>query len=118
MSADEQPVTVARAEQGAEAWHDVARLQQATEPDHSSFYALAGEIVPTLYSLQDLANVLRRQVAGYGEGRSLYDDAGREPAVRLAEAVEHLALLRDALGAAQRHANDYWSAIGHVGVDR
>lgn len=84
--------------------------QLVAPADHADFYAPASSIVPTLHLLQDLANVLRRQVAGYDDTRQV------DPVVRLAEAAEHLALLRDALTGAQRQANLFWSSISHVGV--
>src|SRR3954471_17174260 len=82
---------VARAEAGVNGWEDAVRLQRWATPDHADFYALAGEIVSTLYALDDLAQVLRRQVAAYEQGRRIYDDTRRfDPAVRLAEAVADL----------------------------
>jgi hypothetical protein len=108
-----------RAERGTGAWEDTARLQRWATPDHADFYALAGEVVATLYALDDLAQVLRRQVAGYGQGRPVYDDTyGRvDPAVRLAAAVAELDGLRGLVQAAQVPANRFWSAIGHIGVE-
>lgn len=109
---------VASAEAGEQAWADAVRFQRWASPDHADFYALAAAVVPTLYGLEDLANVLRQQVSRYAEGRRLYDDTRQvEPATRLADAAERLALLRDALAIAHRHANDYWSAIAHIGVE-
>jgi hypothetical protein len=115
---DDEPLTAPRhAEVGAEAWQSAVHAQRSAIPDHTDFYALAAEIVPALHSLQELANVLRRQVAGYAAGRQIYDDTGVvDPAVRLAEAAEALALMRDALAAAQTQANAFWSAIGHIGI--
>lgn len=119
MNRDEQtPPSVARAEVGEQAWADAARLQREAAPDHGDFYALAAALVPTLYGLEDLTNVLRGQVARYGDGRAVYDDTCTvDPAVRLAEAAEHLALTRDALAAAHIQANRFWSAISHIGVE-
>lgn len=112
------PPALARAEAGAQAWHDAVLHQRAAEPDHADIYALTGEIVPTLSTLQDLANVLRAQVAGYGVHQGIYDDSRTvDPAVRLAEAAEYLALMRDALAAAYLHANAFWSAISHIGIE-
>ena len=108
---------VRRAEAGAQAWADAARLQLVAAADHGDFYLLGAALVPTLYAVEDLAVVLRRQCAGYGRGRALYDDSGEvDPAVRLAAAAEHLARVRGALADAHRHANAFWSAIGHIGV--
>ena len=113
-----------RAEAGVSGWEDAVRLQRWATPDHADFYALAGEIVATLYALDDLAQVLRRQVAGYGQaqqdrGRRLYDDSyGQvDPAVRLADAVDELDGLAAHLPETQGSANRFWSAIGHIGVE-
>lgn len=115
---DERPRAIRHAEAGAEAWRSAVHAQWSAAPDHTDFYALAAEIVPTLHSLQDLANVLRRQVTGYAQGRSVYDDTRTvDPAVRLAEAGEALALVRDALGVAQVQAKAFWSSVGHIGVE-
>lgn len=115
---DARSPAVENAERGANAWAAVVHAQRSATPDHTDFYGLAAEIVPTLYTLQDLANVLRRQVAGYAQGRPVYDDTRSvDPTVRLAEAAESLALMRDALAAAQTSANAFWSAISHIGVE-
>src|SRR3954469_24467206 len=82
------PEAVARGEAGVAAWEDVVRLQRWAVADHADFYALAGLVVGTLYALEDLAGVLERQVAGYGQtqqaqGRQLYDDTPQvDPAER------------------------------------
>ena len=52
---------------GTAAWEDAVRLQRWATADHADFYALAGEMVATLYALDDLAQVLGRQVAGYAD---------------------------------------------------
>ena len=114
----ERPVAVQHAETGAAAWRTVARAQRVAAPDHADFYAVAGELVETLHALQDVASVLRRQVAGYGEGRRVYDDSATvDPALRLATAADRLELLRVALDPACEHANAFWSQIGHIGVE-
>lgn len=106
------------AETAAGAWAEAVRLQRQAEPDHADFYTLASEIVGTLAALQDMANVLGRQVAGYSQGRAVYDDSRTvDPRVRLAEAAELLAQLRDDLSPALGKAHGYWSAISHVGVE-
>jgi hypothetical protein len=111
-------LAVPRATEGADAWSDVARYQRGADPDHSDFYAIAGEMVQTLVALQGTADVLRRQVESYAEGRAVYDDSGQvKPRLRLAEAAGCLLLTRDALGAAAKRANAFWSAIGHIGVE-
>src|SRR4051794_6771878 len=82
---------VTRAEAGVSGWEDAVRLQRWATPDHADFYALAGEIVATLHALDDLARVLRRQVAGYADGRAVYDDTRqRDPRQRLAEVATDL----------------------------
>jgi hypothetical protein len=113
------PLTAAvRAEAGAEAWEDGARLQRWAPPNHAEFYALAGELVRTLSALDDLARVLGRQVAGYAQGRAVYDDTREvDPRVRLTDAVAELVQVSAALVVADRAANRFWSAIGHIGVD-
>jgi hypothetical protein len=114
----EQPLAaVERADAGAEAWEDAVRLQRWAAPEHGEFYVLAGELVRTLYALEDLARVLGRQVAGYGRGRAVYDDTWQvDPAARLVEAAGELSRLGAALGMAERAASAFWSAIGHIGV--
>jgi hypothetical protein len=112
------PVAVTRANAGAAAWEDAVRLQRWAAPDHAEFYALAGEVVRTLWALDDLARVLGRQVSGYGRGRAVYDDTHEvDPQARLTDAVAELAQLSNALVVAERAANRFWSAIGHIGVE-
>jgi hypothetical protein len=112
-----------RAEAGTAAWEDAVRLQRWATPDHADFYALAPEIVATLHALEDLARVLRRQVAGYvaGQqvrGRAVYDDTRQhDPRRRLAEAATDLDILADRLLSAERAVNTFWSAIGHIGTE-
>lgn len=110
---------VTRAEAAVSGWEDAVRLQRWATPDHADFYALAGEIVSTLHALDDLAHVLRHQVAAYGQGRRVYDDTyGQvEPEVRLADAAAELGELIQYAQAAQAPANRFWSAIGHIGVE-
>ena len=112
-----------RAEAGTAGWEDAVRLQRWATGDHADFYALAGEMVATLSALDDLAQVLGRQVAGYADtqqarGRSVYDDTRQiNPRVRLADAVEALADSREALSVATRSVNEFWSAVGHIGTE-
>ncbi|WP_311554038.1 hypothetical protein [Pseudonocardia charpentierae] len=115
---DDRPHARVAAEEAAERWADVVRLQRWADPDHADFYALAAEIMATLQALDDLAHVLRRQVTGYGQGRTLYDDTRQvDPATRLTESTVELGRLVEYLQAAQAPANRFWSAIGHVGVE-
>jgi len=114
-----------RAEAGADAWKDAARLQLSATPDHAAFYALAGEMVATLHALDDLVRVLRAQVAGYVQaqrlrGRTMYDDTRTvDPAERLevAVAVVQLDKVTSATVTATNWVNLFWSAIGHIGVE-
>ncbi len=114
----QHPTATSRAAEGTDGWEQAARHQRHAAADHADFYALAGEIVTTLHALEDLTGVLSRQVAGYAEGRPVYDDTRTvDPAARLAEAT---ALLRDTstgLRAAALAANRFWSAIGHIGTE-
>lgn len=106
-----------RAETGAQQWAEAVRQQRHATPHHADHYAVAAALVSTLYALEDLTAVLRDQVAGYGDGRALYDDTSiADPADRLVEAAEHLALMREAIVVAHGHGNRFWSAIGHIGV--
>jgi hypothetical protein len=109
---------VARAGTGTGGWEDAVRLQRWADADHGDFYALAGEVVATLYALEDLASVLERQVARYGQGRVLYDDTRQvDPADRLQAAVHALQGLHDTVVAAGGRAEQFFTAIGHLGVD-
>ena len=107
-----------QAEAASERWADVARLQRWATPDHADFYGLAAEMVATLHALDDVAQVLRRQVAGYAQGRTLYDDTRAvDPQARLSEAAVELGRLIEYVQAAQSPANRFWSAVGHIGVE-
>jgi hypothetical protein len=113
-----QDTAARHAETGTGAWEDAVRLQRWASPDHADFYALAGAIVATLQALDDLAQVLHRQVTGYGRGRRPYDDTHQiEPAARLADAAAELAGLVGHLQGVRAPANRFWSAIGHIGVE-
>jgi hypothetical protein len=113
---DERSEAVQGAEAGAQAWRAVVHAQQSAAPDHADFYALAGHVVETLRALDGLAGVLVRQTAGYGAGREVYDDEGANPAHRLRSAVLALAEARQELATADRAANRFWSAVGHIGT--
>lgn len=113
-----RPAAVVAAEDASTRWADAAWSQRSATPDHADFYALAGELVATLHRMQDLTAVLGRQVAGYAEGRAVYDDSYEiDPRERLADAVADLALIREALELAYRQSNRFWSTIGHIGID-
>ena len=116
-SADQVKTSAEHADAGTEAWQAAAGTQSWASSRHEDFYALAGEITRTLYALDDVASTLARQTENYGTGREIYDDTRTaNPYARLGAAVEHLEQLRGHLDAAQREANGYWSAIGHIGV--
>ena len=114
---------VRRAEAGTGGWEDAVRLQRWATPDHADFYALAGEMVATLRALDDLARLLRTQVAGYARtqqdrGQVVYDDTRQvDPAERLQTAVIALGELRSGAGTAADWANTFWSVIGHIGTE-
>ena len=115
---DDYPRALRSAEAAATAWKQAVEHQQDATPRHADFYALAGEMVATLYALDDLSVVLARQVGRYGEGRALYDDTRTvDPAARLVEAVECLRAVRVGLSTTTAAANAFWSAIGHIGVE-
>ncbi len=111
------PDQVAVAERGTQDWQRVVQAQTAAAADHSDFYGLGCELVATLRALEALAGVLGRQVGDYGQGRVLRDDEGQDPGRRLVESVAHLIELGQALGRAERSANQFWSAIGHIAVE-
>jgi hypothetical protein len=113
---DERPTAVVRSEDGADAWRAAVHAQQSAAPDHTDFYAIAGDVVATLHALDALAGVFGRQTCGYADGREVYDDEDANPAHRLRCAVLALAETRHALAQAERAANRFWSAIGHIGV--
>lgn len=113
----ELTAAVTRSASGADTWVAVVRHQQAATPDHSDFYSLAGDMVATLHALDSLAGLLARQAAGYATGQGVYDDEGANPAHRLRSAVLALTEARAGLVVAERAANQYWSAIGHIGVE-
>lgn len=117
-SGDEPAPAVAHAEAGTDAWRAAARHQLPATADHADFYALACEVVTTLGALDDLFRVLRSQVAGYAQGRSVYDDTGRVSATRrLQQAVSAIEATQTRLAQTYEAANEFWSAIGHIGVE-
>ena len=115
---DERPPALRNADTAATAWAETVQHQLHATPRHADFYALAGEVVATLNAVDDLTVVLARQVGSYGQGRTLYDDTRTvDPADRLADAVDCLHRVHDALGTTAVAANEFWSAIGHIGVE-
>jgi hypothetical protein len=108
---------VESAQAGARAWRQVVHTQQSAVPDHGDFYGLAGEMVDTLRALESLADLLDRQVAGYGQNRLLRDDEGLDPALRITQASDLACRVRELLGGAERAANQFWSAVGHIAVE-
>jgi len=117
-TSDERPRALRSAEASATGWAETVEHQQEATPRHADFYALAGEVVATLYALDDLTVVLARQVGDYGQGRALYDDTRTtDPADRLTEAVGSLRAVHVALGAVTPAVHAFWNAIGHIGVE-
>lgn len=115
---DQRPPALDRAADGTDGWEQAVRFQRQATPDHADFYALAGEIVATLHALDDLTEILSRQVAGYAEGRPVYDDTRTvDPAARLGEATALLRDTRAGVRAAALASNRFWSAIGHIGTE-
>lgn len=107
---------VLHAEQGATAWQAAADYQAGATPDHAAFYSLTGDLVDTLRSLNAITWTLAIHTGRYGQGRELYDDEGANPDHRLRAAVLALEETRRRLAQAERAANHYWSAIGHIGI--
>ncbi|MFB9384443.1 hypothetical protein ACFFTK_14990 [Pseudonocardia petroleophila] len=108
---------MAAAETGADGWTEVARHQRWADADHADFYSIAGDALATVHALEDLAEILAGQVAAYGQGRAVYDDSHViDPAVRLVDAVAQLRAAYAALRQASPAVNEFWSAIGHIGV--
>ena len=118
MSAtDDRPAAVVAAETGADGWTEVARHQRWADADHADFYSIAGDALATVNALEDLTEILAGQVAAYGQGRAIYDDSHVvDPAVRLVDAVAQLRAAHAALRQASLAVNEFWSAIGHIGV--
>jgi hypothetical protein len=115
---------VARAVAATSAWQDAERAQRRAVVLHEDVYALAGEIVGSLYAVQGLVVVLRGQMAGYADTTrgAVYDDSRYDrrpvsPQARLRDAARELAATGGALGEASTSMNAAWSAVGHIGVD-
>lgn len=123
---DDCPDAVRHADTGAKAWRAVVHAQLAATPNHADLYSLAGDLVDTLAAVEALAQVLHRQVTGYAatlvDGFTVYDDSrdGTRP-VGATDRLEAAGLLLDDLtvvvATAGRHTNEFWSAIGHIGVE-
>ncbi len=115
---DERPPAVRSADAAATVWAEAVRHQQSAPASHADFYALAAHLVATLYALDDVAVLLSSQVGCYGQDRTLYDDTRTlDAADRLADAVDCLHRVHDALETTAVAANEFWSAIGHIGVE-
>ncbi|MHA6795925.1 hypothetical protein ACVGVM_20765 [Pseudonocardia bannensis] len=114
---DDRPTAVRQAAAGAAAWRAVAHAQGTADADHSDFYAIAGELVDTLAAVAGLAEVLAWQVAGYADGRPVYDDSRAiDPRERLDAAAADLHELAARVREADRIVNTFWSRISHIGV--
>ncbi|MFC4950776.1 hypothetical protein [Pseudonocardia sp. GCM10023141] len=121
---DELSVAMMQSDRGAEAWRAVVRAQAVATPDHIDFYAVAGDMVATLRALEELAQILSRQVASYGDGRVLFDDGlDRDtdslatPQERLSLAARQISVAGKSIGMATWPANRFWSLIGHIGAE-
>ncbi|MCD2197685.1 hypothetical protein LQ327_30370 [Actinomycetospora endophytica] len=111
---------VAGAETAARWWRTAVAAQRAVRAEaleHADFYDLAAEMVTTLRALEDLTELLARQVGGYRAGRALRDDTGCDPRARLVRATGALSALRIALATAVAEGERFWSAIGHIGLE-
>ncbi|GAA4820933.1 hypothetical protein GCM10023201_03090 [Actinomycetospora corticicola] len=111
---------VAAAENATHWWRTAVAAQRALRAEaleHADFYDLTAEAVGTLRSIEELAELLARQVGGYGSGRVLRDDAGCDPAARLVRAVADVASLRIAVTSALAEGERFWSSIGHIGLE-
>jgi len=114
---DDRPAAVVAAETGADGWTEVARHQKWAAADHADFYSIAGDALATVNALEDLTEILAGQVASYGQGRAVYDDSHVvDPAARIADAVAQLGAAHAALRQVSRAVNEFWSAVGHIGV--
>lgn len=100
----------------AAGWRIAVHAQRTATPHHGDFHDLSEHVIGTLRALDALACVLLRQVIGYGDGRDVYDDAGAVPHYRLRSAGLALAELRQHTAEAERAADRFGSAIGHIGV--
>src|SRR4051794_33529541 len=108
IAADTAADTAAdRAGRGSTSWEDAVRLQRWATPAHRDFSALGCELVATLYAIEDLAQVLHRQVSRYQRdqqqaGRLVYDDTREmDPAERLQVAAVALTELRATAASAE-----------------
>ncbi|GAA4886395.1 hypothetical protein ACFQ34_21545 [Pseudonocardia benzenivorans] len=114
---DERPEAVRQAAAGARAWRATVHAQGTAQLDHADFYGIAGELTYTLAAVAALAEVLAWQVAGYGEGRPVYDDSRVvDPRERLDAAAADLHELAARVREADRVLNTFWSRISHIGV--
>lgn len=115
---DGRAPAVVHATSGSDSWQSASVAQRSAVPDHSDFYNLTAELVDTLQSLSRLCAVLRIQIYGYGEGRTLrHDVPGHDPAERLLMACGLAGLLQRDLDGAERSAQRFWSEIGHIAVE-
>jgi len=112
-----RPAAVVQAEHGGVAWRSVVHAQLSANVDHGDWYSITAEMVDTLRSLASLATVFAQQIAHYGESKALRDDAGMDPAERLAAASARAAELRIELDRTERVANAFWSEISHIAVE-
>jgi len=92
----------------------VQRQHRDSAPNHSDWYSWGWGLTDLLDRVDQVAGVLTRQVEAYAERPDLGDDAGWDPATRLATAGDELDRLREALAPARRAIREFHNAIGHI----
>src|SRR3712207_947473 len=85
------------------------RQREDSDPTHEDFYAWGYGLSEMTAQLEQLVNVLRRQIAGYGDRFILRDDEGADPAERLGDVEASLMSLMQSLTASNRYAREYHS---------
>lgn len=108
--------TVRHAESGTAGWREAARAIHSAQLDHGAMYQLGAQLSETLRAIEQVARSLDGQVARYGKGRSLRDDEGGDPVERVRVAAWGLHDVILGLSRATEGANQFWSAIGHIGL--
>lgn len=114
---DDESVASYQAGRARDLWEEAVRIERTADPEHGTWYAIAGEMVGTLQALQSMTTLIANRLASYDEGRTVLDDEGRDPAARLDECNAQLTELEAILLSADSAANAFWSSVGHVGVE-